>query len=352
MDQVRKRAETAVYSWPPNVVLINAGTNDATQQEQSVVGTGLKMRALIDTVFAKSPHAVVILSTLLPNSRTRNDGSSYQDNIDSINAEYRKLYREYVPVDDNGVEQPGYKVILAEMAGFITDADIHDGTHPTIEGNRKMAAVWDWAIGQANDKGWLVEPSKSGTFEDSEGTKTCKKKKGSGNQDVRSGQQILYAANSIIRDDGTYKHGSRPREDRNLPQLGKVKSPDDVRIWFAQLVNVHNAPKGGERDECIWVWNEQIRSTDRYSRKISYRLNEGDGAYSSQTWELDVRDGEYFEELCGLSGKFHSYNCLASVCHCMKSKLTRYIRHSLGRCCKLIFLILGAGRAPSLWASD
>ena len=327
MNQVRQRAETAVSTWLPNVVLINAGTNDATQEDESVVGTGLKMRALIDTVFAKSPHAVVVLSTLLPNSRRKSDGSSYQGNVDTINAEYRKLYREYVPLDKHGVERPAYKVILADMAEFITAADIHDDTHPTVEGNRKMAAVWDWAIGQANDKGWLSEPSKSGTFEDSEGTRTCKKKKGSGNQDVRSGRQVLYAANSVIRDDGTYKHGSRPREDRNLPQLGKAKYTHDGRIWFAQLVNVYNAPKGGERDECIWGWNEPV-TTNRYSRKIKYRLNEGDGAYSSQTWELDVKDGEYLKDPCGLNGKFFfliELTCLAYGYPCVKPNLTNML---------------------------
>lgn len=68
------------------------------------------------------------------------------------------------------------------MADSIGPEFIHDGTHPTVDGEKRMAAVWDWAINSANEKGWLPGPSEPGNFTDGEGLTTCKKELGSGNQ--------------------------------------------------------------------------------------------------------------------------------------------------------------------------
>lgn len=176
--------------WLPNVVLINAGTNDATQNgsDESVSGTGARMKRMINGIFSTVPNAVVVLSTLLPNPAF-GDKPDWQDNVDDINRQYRALYREYVPLDKNGkeIENPAFKVILADMAKFIGPEFIHDGTHPTVKGEMRMAAVWDWAINSANEKGWLTRPSESGRFTDGEGSTTCKKELGSGNHDPAAG---------------------------------------------------------------------------------------------------------------------------------------------------------------------
>ncbi|ROT40793.1 hypothetical protein SODALDRAFT_105063 [Sodiomyces alkalinus F11] len=289
VSEVTARTKRATHTWLPNVVLINAGTNDATQngRHEPVDGTGLRMKELIETIFSEVPHAVVVLSTLVPNGIN-------QGNVDKVNAEYRDLYyrhfRSFVTLDEHGNEVTPFKVVLADMAdGFITSGDIKphpDLTHPTIPGNMKMAAVWDWAIDQANGKGWLSEPSPSGLFEDSEGTTTCRKEYGSGNQDVRSGRQVLHAANSVIRDDGTYRHQSVPRNDREVTNLGRSKG---TRVWFAQLVNVYNAPKGGERDELVWGWKVERRT-------LKFRLNMGDGNFAEEH-DIDVKD-DYIRDGC------------------------------------------------------
>lgn len=287
------RTKRAAFTWRPNVILINAGTNDATQDgdHEPVDGTGLRMKELIETIFSEVPQAVVVLSTLLPHR-------DYQVNVDKINAEYRSLYdyyRGYVTRDDHGNEHTPFRVVLADMAdGFIVPEDIHDGTHPTIEGNRKMAAVWDWAIDQANEKGWLSPPSESALFKDGDATTTCRKQFASGNQDVRSGRQVLYASNPVIHDDGTYKHASRPRTDREVSDLGRARG---TRLWFAQLINVANAPKGGERDELIWGWKVERRT-------IKFRLNDGDGNFIDEK-ELDVKD-TYIRDGCPVEGKYGS----------------------------------------------
>jgi hypothetical protein len=233
------------------------------------------MREMIDGIFSHVPTAVVVLSTLLPNGIN-------QGNVDLINEQYRRLYREYIPLDSDGnePEDPSFKVVLADMAdGFITTDDIHDDTHPTVLGEQKMAAVWGWAIGKANNKGWLSKPTDSSKFSDGEGSTQCRKEFGSGNDDPRGGRQVLYASNSVIRDDGTYKHASRPRHDRRGTWVGD----EDLRVWFAQLVN-HGAPKLGERDEAIYV-------TGNYAERIIHiSINDGDGKYRSGG-SIDVKDG-------------------------------------------------------------
>ncbi|KAL5600589.1 hypothetical protein ACKRZS_001909 [Fusarium odoratissimum] len=168
------------------------------------------MKELIEGIFAEVPQAVVVLSTLLPKG-------SNADYVDTINKQYRTIYRQFVPLDEDGKEEPNpqFKVILAEMQPWLTITDIQkDGTHPTLYGERKMAAAWVWAIGVAHDRGWIKEPKQSSLFKDGEDPRTCRKKFGSGASDPRSGRQILFASDPAIRDDGTYRHKSQLRDDR------------------------------------------------------------------------------------------------------------------------------------------
>lgn len=123
------------------MVLINAGTNDANRKQDDVNAgrTGLKMKELIEGIFAEVPQAVVVLSTLIPKVGN-------EQFVEKINDQYRTIYRQFVPLDSNGKEEanPQFKVILAEMQPFLKLEDIHDKTHPTILGERKMAAAWVW----------------------------------------------------------------------------------------------------------------------------------------------------------------------------------------------------------------
>lgn len=245
--------------------------------------TGAGMRLLIDGIFAEVPNAVIILSTLLPTDHE-------QANVDNINNQYRALAREYNPSDE-----PTFKVVLADMAGtFITLDDIIDGhgTHPTTEGQRKMAAVWDWEINQASEKGWISEPSESSRFSDDKVGTDCRKEFVSGNADFRAGREILFASDPLVKDDGTYTHTSLPREDRG----GKGKAAEGSPVYFAQLINHENKPKGGERDEAIYV------TGDSEDRRIWYATNNGDGTFSG---EHDL----HIEDACKIRGKCGTRHC-------------------------------------------
>lgn len=265
MSQVHSRAQKSADTWLPNVILINSGTNDATQdgKEESVEGTPGRMKEMIEDLFDKVPGTVIVLSTLL-------DSEKAQENVDLINDGYRSLAKELVDAD--------LHVQLADMAdGFITKEYIHDGTHPTIEGFERMASVWAWAIDQANSKGWLNEPADSGHPDEGDGSYTCKKEYGSGDDDPRGSKKILNAEDSVIADDGPYKHSSESHADM-LSDDEEIT--DDTQIYFAQLVN-QDSYQGDELDEIIAVHED---ATD-----INIRMNRGDGEFDDWT-SIDVKD--------------------------------------------------------------
>ena len=290
MDQVQDRARGSCRVWLPNVVLINAGTNDANQ-DFNVGQTGLRMQELINTIVAEVPDAVVVLSTLLP---TTNDDA--QRRVERINEQYRQVHREYVALGEDGQDEPNpsVKVILADMASFLTKTDIADGIHPNDEGNKKMAAVWVWAINYAHEKGWIKEPTDSGKFDDDQPSRTCRKELGSGAFDFRSGRQVLYARAGEIRSDGRYKHEGVPRDDRagDIPDV-----EDDGSVWFAQLVNRGGNHKLGEIDEMIIARSDSSVS-DNSPRKFTMFVNYGGASFPEQH-EINIPDS------CSNEGKVH-----------------------------------------------
>lgn len=265
MSQVRVRGKESADTFLPNVILINAGTNDATQNgtEESVEGTPGRMKEMIQDLFDKAPGTVVVLSTLLHSEKA-------PDNVKDINDGYRALAEEFVDAE--------FKVQLADMAdGFIPKVYIHDGTHPTIEGFERMASVWAWAIDQANSKGWLQEPGDSGHPDEGDGSYTCKKEYGSGDDDPRGSKKILNAADSVIADDGPYEHSSQAHKSMLFDD---EEITDDTQIYFAQLIN-QDAYQGNELDEIIAVHED--------ATKINLRMNRGGGKFDDWA-SIDVKD--------------------------------------------------------------
>ncbi|KXH67624.1 hypothetical protein CSAL01_07878 [Colletotrichum salicis] len=245
VSAVAARGKASAAVWLPKVVLINTRINDEVQNgdKESVGRTPARMKQLVLDIFAEVPNAVVILSTLIYNRLQPR-------NIDLINDGYRTLVKDLVGDDTENLQ---LKVFLAEMAdgSFITNDHIQpDGTHPTKEGYERMGAVWAWAINQVNDKGWLAAPSKSSHSTDGDGSTTCSKEYGSGDQvPGGSGVQILWAADSIIADDGTHRHAAELNKDLLSQDTGFTS---DTSIYFAQLINQDALPRE-ELDEIIAV---------------------------------------------------------------------------------------------------
>ncbi|KAJ5701710.1 hypothetical protein N7488_009258 [Penicillium malachiteum] len=127
VDQLPAQAEKSIPK-QPNLILINAGTDDALQ-DHKLDTTGDRMNSLLDLLFEKIPGTTILLSTLLPNKDAPNL-------VADISEQYRELAAKR---RDNGD-----RVVLAEMSYFITTSELADATHPDDEGYKKMASVW-WA---------------------------------------------------------------------------------------------------------------------------------------------------------------------------------------------------------------
>ncbi|KAK3947731.1 carbohydrate esterase [Pseudoneurospora amorphoporcata] len=242
VDQMTKVADNTIYR-QPNVVLINCGTNDAdtSTNHQVVASTGERMRGVLNHLFDKIGNVTIVLSTLLP----RKDG--YNDNVNSINTQYRALFQEFAAA--------GRKIVLAEFNdGFLDlQTDYFDNIHPNERGAAKLAAVWDQAILKAETQGFLSKPTDTGIPDDGSaagttGSTTCDVVRGAGLRGPVKAQQGFGA------DDGTYNHADGSPK---FLDTGTVVFPAPINsatgsFAFAQLVNVNNVDPGGERDELVW----------------------------------------------------------------------------------------------------
>ncbi|KAJ5650890.1 uncharacterized protein N7484_004613 [Penicillium longicatenatum] len=132
VDQLSKEAAKTTPQ-QPNLILINAGTNDALENYK--VGlTGDRMSSLLDFLFQEVPNTTIILSTLLPNKKT-------PQVVEWISDQYRVLAAKR--------RKSGDRVVLAEMSYAIPWNEMADATHPTDAGYKIMASVWWAAIEEA-----------------------------------------------------------------------------------------------------------------------------------------------------------------------------------------------------------
>jgi lysophospholipase L1-like esterase len=145
IDGVHDKAKVAVPQYKPNLVLINAGTNDCNK-DVDIPNAGERMKSLLDTVFSESPKATVVLSTLLPN-----DNPNTNERAQRVNEQLRQLV-----IDQ---QKEGRAIVGADFQGDngLTVDDLVDGTHPTDAGYEKMVPVWDAAIQDAAQRGFLQE---------------------------------------------------------------------------------------------------------------------------------------------------------------------------------------------------
>lgn len=147
--QIQKAALEALPSLPakPNLVLINAGTNDC-RLNRDIRGAGNRMQQMIEAILRQKDmeKATIILSTLIPS-----DQKEVKANRDAVNDQYRKL----VTV----MSKKGTAIRLAEMAkvlewpGDYTVDGKADDTHPSDAGYAKMAKIWYEAIKNAHHDG-------------------------------------------------------------------------------------------------------------------------------------------------------------------------------------------------------
>jgi hypothetical protein len=136
-----------VPKFKPNLVLIDAGTNNCNQGG-TVPDAGANVTNMINNVFAQSPGATVILTTILVNSVAAQDACRV-----TVNAQYTALA--------STMQAAGAKMVLVDMRGsggpLVTD--LADGRHPNDAGYVKMANIWFEGIQEVIDKGFLATPA-------------------------------------------------------------------------------------------------------------------------------------------------------------------------------------------------
>lgn len=254
----------------PNVVLINAGTNDAQQNYDEMRGTFDRLKQLIRKVQDMHPETTIILSTVLV---TRNQDANPR--VDR----YNEQIRQYVFTQDDAGNPDG-KIVLADMNDgvFLTRTDLlGDGIHPTPLGYRKMAAVWKSGIDIAVGRGWVTPPQDNGIPDDGSDNSNCEKVPGQGDGPHQTQKGYGF-------DDGPYRHkGTKVDIGGN----GNILQFPDEQPWkhilFAQIVNAGGNPDPkGAIDDMVWWRREGGRV------KADYYTNRGDGHFDYPYWTITM----------------------------------------------------------------
>lgn len=146
ISQIAGLANTAVPQFLPNLVLMDAGTNNCNGGGL-VSDAGAQVTTMINNVFAQSPGVTVILTTVLVNSVAAQDACRVDEN---------NQYTQLVAT----MQAAGAKLVFVDMrspAGPLV-TDLADGRHPNDGGYVKVANVWFSGIQEVINKGLLVEP--------------------------------------------------------------------------------------------------------------------------------------------------------------------------------------------------
>lgn len=144
VDEIQVKA-TSVAQNKPNIVLINAGTNDAIQNKDIATIQG-RMNSLLNDVYSYSPTATIILSALVPSRDL-----DIQARAQAINQQYRDLA--------GSLQVAGKRIAFLDTQNAfdgLTAADLSgDGIHPSDAGYAKFAELWYNAVKQADELGFI-----------------------------------------------------------------------------------------------------------------------------------------------------------------------------------------------------
>jgi lysophospholipase L1-like esterase len=151
ISQLAAKAESAAPQFKPNLVLLEAGTNNCNRGG-TVPDAGKNVTALINRIFAQSPGVTVVLATILRNPDAQQDACR-QD----INRQFQQIAGNLGQGQGQGgaARNGSAKFVLVDMRGSQgpTVNDLADKRHPNDAGYAKMAAVWMQGIQEAQTRG-------------------------------------------------------------------------------------------------------------------------------------------------------------------------------------------------------
>ncbi|KAJ5101327.1 hypothetical protein NUU61_003549 [Penicillium alfredii] len=210
IDEVREAAQGSL-PYKPNVVLINAGTNDCAQ-EIDIKNAHTRMHKLINSLVKADgmKDTLIVLSTLIPSHKKQT-----AEHRPAVNKQYRQLVKS--------MKNEGINIVLADMDpeapdpghGWLkwpkdyTHGDKADSTHPNDYGYSKMAYVWWKALEKALKDDLIKDPQPwdSGS--------TCADDNGKSKRSIKTFVQKLYSR--CKKSDHTGDDG--PIKDPKLPEM-------------------------------------------------------------------------------------------------------------------------------------
>lgn len=146
VDTIHGMAEQIVGQAKPNLILLNAGTNDCLMHVD-IDNFYKRYDSLVQYLLMASHRTTIVLGTLLPTWDKQFDG---REDVFRVNPQIRKLVKIY--------QKQGLPVVLAEMQGpdGIQDQNLaEDGMHPGNAGYEMMATKLYEAIVEADARGFL-----------------------------------------------------------------------------------------------------------------------------------------------------------------------------------------------------
>ncbi|KAI2620283.1 carbohydrate esterase family 3 protein [Hypomontagnella submonticulosa] len=149
VDQVHAKASKAVPVFKPNIILINAGTNDCIQSVD-LARAGDRIEDLLQDLYKDSPRATVILSTLVVNAdpETQKRVVDFNTQLKRVGSAFQMAAKRLVVVDMQSDVGPTAKDL------------IKDGIHPNDAGYKKMAEVFFEGIKEADKRLYLKAAEK------------------------------------------------------------------------------------------------------------------------------------------------------------------------------------------------
>lgn len=149
LDQILTKAMRAVPLLQPNVVTLNAGSNDCIDNFH-IDTFGDRMRAMLEHLWDAAPQSTVLLSTLVVSA-----DQDTQSRIVKVNAHLRIIARE--------TTAERKRLVLVDMGGGAgvvgpRTTDLVDGTHPNDKGYEAMARLWHQGFREAAGLGFIHKP--------------------------------------------------------------------------------------------------------------------------------------------------------------------------------------------------
>ncbi len=128
IDEIALRTPGLLNTYRPDAVLLMGGTNDITQGDGAATAYA-RLDSLVDSIFAQSSNTQLFLAAIpLTTSVYLNQA------VQQFNGLVRNLVTEH--------QASGKSIAFVDVPNKLGVEDLEDNTHPTVEGNGKLASAW------------------------------------------------------------------------------------------------------------------------------------------------------------------------------------------------------------------